>query len=131
MLTCVVFVSAVLGALHPPSAGTTSPTTSRRAVLFATAPLVALNPGAAQASNPLFGWIPEVGCSSGEKNCNAETAAKASSAPPEELSMAEKIRRRRKELEQQEEEKLRLEYQANRGNSAASKAMDAKGQRGM
>ena len=82
----------------------------------------------------MFGWIPDVGCSIaegnlGDKSCTAATAAAKDSSAPQELSMAEKIRRRRKELEAEEEAKLSAEYQKNRGNSAASLATDAAGQR--
>ena len=89
----------------------------------------------------LFGWIPEVGCTSGDKNCEpvsckpglaapciAPTDQSALSAPaaapPQELSMAEKIRRRRAELEAEEAQKLMAEYAKNRANSAASVAND-------
>ena len=104
---------------------------SRRAVLLA-APLTAAICGdtAAHAFSPLdiiFGWIPEVGCTSGDKSCGA-AAATAGTKPPE-LSNAEKIRRRRLELEQEEQAKLMAEYQKNQSNRAASRATDASGAR--
>jgi hypothetical protein len=103
---------------------------SRRAILLA-APLATAICGdhAAHAFNPLdvvFGWIPEVGCTSGDKTCGK--AAAVSGKPPE-LSNAEKIRRRRMELEQEEQAKLMAEYQKNQSNRAASRATDVSGAR--
>ena len=116
---------------------------TRRAVVTAL-PLAASWAGAAHAGpgDVLFGWIPEVGCTSGDKNCEpvackpglaapciaptdqAALSASAPAAPPQELSMAEKIRRRRAELEAEEAQKLMAEYAKNRANSAASVAND-------
>ena len=117
---------------------------TRRAVVTAL-PLAASWARAAHAGpgDVLFGWIPEVGCTSGDKNCSqqvlckpglaapciaptdqAALSASAPAAPPQELSMAEKIRRRRAELEAEEAQKLMAEYAKNRANSAASVAND-------
>ena len=124
MLSAVFVVPALL-ALQPGL-----PMPSRRAVLAA-APLAASS-SAAHALNPLdilFGWIPEVGCSSGDSACNsaAKSPDAAAAEQPQELSMAEKIRRRRKELEDEEEQKLLREYQMNRQASAASMRTDDSG----
>ena len=114
---------------------------TRRAVVTAL-PLAASWAGAAHAGpgDVLFGWIPEVGCTSGDKNCEPvsckpglaapciaptdQAALSAPAPPPQELSMAEKIRRRRAELEAEEAQKLMAEYAKNRANSAASVAND-------
>jgi hypothetical protein len=108
----------------------TASASSRRAILFA-APMAAAVCGesAAHAFNPLdivFGWIPEVGCTSGDKSCGKAAAA---TDKPQELSNAEKIRRRRAQLEQEEQAKLMAEYQKNQSNRAASRATDASGAR--
>ena len=102
----LVLATCAALALQAPPAASLSRSSSRRSVLLA-APLAATVTVAAPAHafNPLdilFGWIPEVGCSSGEK-CSAATAEAKATAAPAELSMAEKIRRRRKELEMEEE----------------------------
>ena len=116
--------------MHEPSQRLTASVSSRRAILAA--PLVAASCGvpAANAFNPLdvvFGWIPEVGCSSGDKSCGDAATTTDKTGKPPEISTAEKIRRRRLELEQQEQARLSAEYSKNQNNRAASRAMDASG----
>ena len=126
----LVLTTALL-ALQPPgfvtksTASLTATTTSRRAVLLA-APMAVSAPLAASAFNPLdilFGWIPPVG------GVIEAPPDKDKPQEPPQLSRAELIQRRRKELMEAEEQAQLLEYQKNRGNSAASRATDAGGLR--